>query len=460
MSQGKSRIENPVELTHCKDHRAYYVALSRSFTAAGTVIVQGFNARKITSGISGYLRQELRELEILDEITRLRFEGLLPRSVTGLYRRRLLRSYYAWKTDYRDPHHFHPSLRWDKSQGPRVPSAVVYSEWRPSVKFTQKRKNAIVASGQHSEEPPRKRAKLDDIEAEERAIRLNPSGPGVNRRIPMGLKWDSCDYSCGYDATFTILADLWLDDGRKWTACFHQLGSILGSLGVSLQKVADGSISLEQARDAVRRMLNSVEQAAFPYGPNDTSIDKIAAHLLPSRHCGNGMQTCPSCGFRDTKTYRVLEASLTAGLKSGMSYPVGVTLQQWVNNYLGKGKTKCSRCRAMGSITRMVMQTTLFTVPALMIFDILHDRLIFSEFLVFDCNGRAIKLRIRGIVYGGGRHFTARIIERSGAVWFHDGITTGSKCIEEINFRNVPDPLTLHKCGEKTAVSVIYARDF
>ncbi|KAJ7744342.1 hypothetical protein B0H16DRAFT_1222876, partial [Mycena metata] len=56
-SQGKSRAENPVELSNCKDHRSYYVALSRGFTAKGTVIVQGFNAKKITSGMSGYLRQ-------------------------------------------------------------------------------------------------------------------------------------------------------------------------------------------------------------------------------------------------------------------------------------------------------------------------------------------------------------------------------------------------------------------
>ncbi|KAJ7138717.1 hypothetical protein C8R43DRAFT_1089292 [Mycena crocata] len=95
-SQGKNRSENPVELAKCNDCRSYYVALSHGTTADGTVIVQGFTASKITGGISGYLRQELRELE--DEITRLRYDGVLPRSVTGLYRRRLIRSFYAWKT--------------------------------------------------------------------------------------------------------------------------------------------------------------------------------------------------------------------------------------------------------------------------------------------------------------------------------------------------------------------------
>ncbi|KAJ7646170.1 hypothetical protein B0H17DRAFT_870294, partial [Mycena rosella] len=81
-------------------------------------------------GILSYLCQELRELEVLDEITRLRYDGLLPSSVTGLYRRRLLRSFYAWKANHGDPAHFHPTLKWDPSLGPRIPEAVVYSEWK------------------------------------------------------------------------------------------------------------------------------------------------------------------------------------------------------------------------------------------------------------------------------------------------------------------------------------------
>ena len=44
------------------------------FTAEGTIIVQGFDPKIITGGASGYLRQEFRELELLDEITKLKYE--------------------------------------------------------------------------------------------------------------------------------------------------------------------------------------------------------------------------------------------------------------------------------------------------------------------------------------------------------------------------------------------------
>jgi len=49
------------------------------------VILQKFNAYKIT-GEASELRQEFRELEILDNITTLHYNGKLPTSVVGIGR--------------------------------------------------------------------------------------------------------------------------------------------------------------------------------------------------------------------------------------------------------------------------------------------------------------------------------------------------------------------------------------
>ena len=73
-SQGKTRPYNVVHLNSCRSHMAYYTALSRSASAAGTIIIQGFDPRVITTRCSGHLRQEFREQEILDDITRLQYE--------------------------------------------------------------------------------------------------------------------------------------------------------------------------------------------------------------------------------------------------------------------------------------------------------------------------------------------------------------------------------------------------
>ena len=82
-SQGKTRPYNVVDLNNLTTHQAYYTALSRSASADGTIILQGFDSSKITGRASGALRQEFRELEILDDMTRLHYEGKLKLPLTG-----------------------------------------------------------------------------------------------------------------------------------------------------------------------------------------------------------------------------------------------------------------------------------------------------------------------------------------------------------------------------------------
>ena len=96
-SQGKTHPNNVVILNSCRDHLSYYTALSRSSTAEGTIIIQGFNPSKITCGASGYLRQEFRELELMDEISRLRFEGCLPSIINGHLRNAIIRQSQNFK---------------------------------------------------------------------------------------------------------------------------------------------------------------------------------------------------------------------------------------------------------------------------------------------------------------------------------------------------------------------------
>jgi hypothetical protein len=82
-AQGRTRPQNPVDLNSCKTHQSYYTCLSRSSTVEGTIIVQGFDPKVITGGASSYLRREFRELKLLDEITKLKYEGKLPLEING-----------------------------------------------------------------------------------------------------------------------------------------------------------------------------------------------------------------------------------------------------------------------------------------------------------------------------------------------------------------------------------------
>ncbi|KAF8230052.1 hypothetical protein L208DRAFT_1283809 [Tricholoma matsutake] len=79
-SQGNTRPYNVVNLNDNHSHQSYYTALSSSATAAGMLITQSLHSQK--SQAVTCLRQEFRELELLDEITDLRYNGKLHRSLT------------------------------------------------------------------------------------------------------------------------------------------------------------------------------------------------------------------------------------------------------------------------------------------------------------------------------------------------------------------------------------------
>ncbi|TFK53369.1 hypothetical protein OE88DRAFT_1625780 [Heliocybe sulcata] len=57
-SQGRTRPNNVIDLQNCSTHQSFYTCVSRSASTEGTIILQGFDPKKIMGGASGYLRQE------------------------------------------------------------------------------------------------------------------------------------------------------------------------------------------------------------------------------------------------------------------------------------------------------------------------------------------------------------------------------------------------------------------
>ena len=55
-SQGRTRINNVIDLNNCKNHQSIYTCLFRGSTYEKIAIIQGFDDSKIRDGISGWLR--------------------------------------------------------------------------------------------------------------------------------------------------------------------------------------------------------------------------------------------------------------------------------------------------------------------------------------------------------------------------------------------------------------------
>ncbi|KAJ7936560.1 hypothetical protein B0H13DRAFT_1558540, partial [Mycena leptocephala] len=70
-----------------------------------------------------------RELEMLNEITYLRYNNKLPLNVKGVNRRALLRSFQLEKGSFYEPEGLDPHVKWRKGDEPLLLSETYQGQW-------------------------------------------------------------------------------------------------------------------------------------------------------------------------------------------------------------------------------------------------------------------------------------------------------------------------------------------
>ena len=79
-----------------------------------------------------------------------------------------------------------------------------------------------------------------------------------------------------------------------------------------------------------------------------------------------------------------------------------------------------------------------------------------SHKIHFETDEGHVALHLRGIVYLGGRHFTSRVIDPDGTVWYHDG-QMGYACQMEGHLEQMNSP-SLKECKGRKLVLAVYAQ--
>jgi len=240
-SQGKTRPDNPVDLNNCSNHQSVYTCLSRSSSAAGTIILQGFSSSKITGGCSGFLRQEYRELELLDEITRLKYEGLIPESakINGHRRNVLISQFRHWKGENYIPPHIHSSIAWSQND-PFISSPKANdTQWHIVSKVKRNNKNSeqgpehstfIMAKGTVPFSNPTSNKRKSADELEQPTLKRMKIVSSINT-CPRGLQWDNVNFSCAYDALFSVLLEMWSSNSNELVNIFQVCKQVHGHVG-------------------------------------------------------------------------------------------------------------------------------------------------------------------------------------------------------------------------------------
>ncbi|PSR87074.1 hypothetical protein PHLCEN_2v5260, partial [Hermanssonia centrifuga] len=323
--QGRTRPNNPVDLRHCLGHQSVYTCLSRSSTLSGTLILHSFDVKKVTGGAGKDLRREMRELEILDDITSKRFTGTLPLAIRGVFRAELIKTYQNVYGPRHVPSHVHPALNWRKDHlanltPPDIPDQwrqvhpsgfnvennpkvyaheTVLSAKREAVRAVHKvstvrqtlAEQLLCSSSAEVNVSSNKFASKRKITADEvllSAKKLNttnyqpnlqttrPTPPSSTHGQRLGFAWDSVDHSCAYDAVFTIM---WNTRESGLTYAWRDLvleSTFARHLEDSFGGVTIAYTQLETVKGYLRDILSDSSPVLFPrHGPVMTAIEPL-----------------------------------------------------------------------------------------------------------------------------------------------------------------------------------------
>jgi hypothetical protein len=198
-SQGRKQKFNVVDIHNCCSHQSIYTCLSQGSTSNGTLITQDFTNEHITGGPSGYLRQEFRELELLDEITCLWFEKTLPAGVGGITRNHLIWSYCLKKGCNYIPKNMPVPLWWTKDDEYKIDDILPEIEWQIIHKNKRKKQPSSQNNTEGQKACKQAKTNLRNYVPAQDTIQLielsNTQGTQFNNKHPAQLANNASDCS-------------------------------------------------------------------------------------------------------------------------------------------------------------------------------------------------------------------------------------------------------------------------
>ena len=473
-SQGKTRPYNTSDLNNLRSHQSYYTALSRSATAEGTLILQGFDPRQIVGGCSGALRQEFRELELLDNITRLRYSGKLPVSVDGDTRNNVITSFREWKGDQYVPSTVHNSIRWSK-RSPWLETEVLDLDKRMAMleklrekKNAERRTAKLVSDVSSSEKktitdlglgqpsaqkrrrssglPMRIHSAASTHRANRQKHRQQPDiFDGRNYTAPIGMHWSQ--NSCAYDSIFTPIYVLWCAYRDTWSEEIRRTGSTTAvQLVEGFIRFELGQGSLEDARDKVRRALARTQRGCA-YG-SYTSIDNVcSAWFKTNEVVFERFYRCPNEHYvRHSNDYDAYFST------SSVLYG---SISQWISIDTAQTSALCQICGHSVSI-----RLKFCSCPPLLAFQLSEPTTFMDYNLSIQIENRVQRYVLAAVVYYAHEHFTSQIITHDGRVWFYDGMAVAHQnalALEHVGSINNLS-FNLQSCRGRSACMAIYSR--
>ena len=455
-SQGKTRKINVVSLREMTKHTHVYTALSRGTSAENTVVLDLPGRLSMLSnglGDKDGMKEEFMELELLDEITKMRFEDTLHKEVKAHGRKDLINAYLK--------HHV-----------PRLPFTHEAIKWRAKDLHGHRKSDIVPFSTAGSEETMPHED--DDDRDTEPAMPSEEQNNDDSGRSGLCLIEDPEETTCAFDSVLQTLSSILKEDETaldEW-----------GDIAAKFDAIRKGTITAAQFRGLIKMEANDHDPETFSDGKHGTSAYDAFSFLAPDGHFQfHQMQMCSVCGKSDSQSYFLSGLSTIKFKKETREIEKLMELTTERLNVIGlvsfimqrdghlNPKCECPKPQIISTV-RMPIEN----VPKIFSVDLrgCNEVVLMKEF-IFHLGTHVIPAtyRIKAIFYEAkDGHITLRLFDANGDTWHYDGGKKSwkGKCIKGDNhgfveestlfWEDGPGRRKNAKHGQRRAAMVIYVK--
>jgi hypothetical protein len=408
-SQGKTRLVNIVDLTHCYGHQSYYTALSRTSKAESLAIVSEIDHDEIKGGLSSGLKMEFQHLEILDEITRLKYIGSLPSFITGERRYTLIQAFQEWKGKSYCPKNMPKPLRW-------IDLDLTKDLDKSELKLLSKKRKITESNNKKGSQPPNKRSKQSNY----KNIGKNLVGYNqVSFTDIIGPRWNNNDWSCAYDTVLSVLYSCWSQHQARWTPLL--MGGKwpwLHTLVCGFQNITESRETFESVRDSLHMKLHSLNPDRFPLGNNGASVTDVFELITSSQTPMFQYQSlCPICTDNNIIGSPIFSFNMVMLPDHNVSAIPSIA--ERANQFNIMTYDTCNHCRK----ENLVRKVSWTSVSPFLIYELCSEyQPVINQNITMRYNERYNQFyTLQGVIYINNFHFTS-IIWKGNDILFYDGM--------------------------------------
>jgi hypothetical protein len=175
----------------------------------------------------------------------------------------------------------------------------------------------------------------------------------------------------------------------------------------------------------------------YRYGKNYTDIDALVREFTTGKTCETSLLHCRNCELTIESPHSYFCDYTAVGWSSSDRDKLqgSASVQKYLNyKTIIKNKLTnktCLRCRNdVGKDFPLYNTRYINELPTVLIFAI-APWIEINQRLHFHVSNTVKEYILKGIIYSNENHFTARVIDESHTVWYHDGQTTRSFCQKE-----------------------------